>query len=259
MTADTTHPDTSTTPAIPPSSPPPAHPSHRGRLLRRVALVLVVLAIGAVSWWLLTTEQLAPWAQAAPALTASGTLEADEILVGAEVAGRILTLVTEGQSITAGDTVAQLDDSLVQVQMRQASTAQLQQLQIIADRYRLQSPITGVVTQVPMHVGEIIAPGQTAAAVANLDQLKLTAYVLEADLGQVQVGQVVTVTVDPFPGRPFRGVVTSTNQSAEFTPRNIQTPADRLNLVFGVQILVDNPDRALKPGMPADVTFPNSQ
>ncbi len=50
-------------------------------------------------------------------------------------------------------------------------------------------------------------------------------------------------------------MVTSTNPRAEFTPRNVQTQADRLNLVFGVKIRVDNPDMALKPGMPADVIF----
>ena len=45
--------------------------------------------------------------------------------------------------------------------------------------------------------------------------------------------------------------------SASETVQEIQTQADRLNLVFGVQVRVDNPDRALKPGMPADVAFPN--
>ena len=167
-------------------------------------------------------------------------------------------LVQEGQAIAAGDVIAKLDDSLIQLQIRQANTARQQQLQIIAERYQLRSPISGMVTQVPMHAGEVIAPGQTVAAVADLDQLKLTAYVLERDLGQVHVGQQVTITVDPFPERTFHGVVTSTNPKAEFTPRNIQTQADRLNLVFGVNVLVDNPDGALKPGMPADVAFPGS-
>jgi HlyD family secretion protein len=111
------------------------------------------------------------------------------------------------------------------------------------------------VTRVPAHVGEVASAGQTVAAVADLNALDLTAYVLERDLGQVRVGQEVAVTADPFPGRAFYGVVTSTNQRAEFTPRNIQTQRDRLNLVFGVKIRVDNPNGELKPGMPADATF----
>jgi HlyD family secretion protein len=49
--------------------------------------------------------------------------------------------------------------------------------------------------------------------------------------------------------------VTSINQQAEFTPRNIQTQSDRLNLVFGVQATIANLDHALKPGMPVDARF----
>ena len=63
------------------------------------------------------------------------------------------------------------------------------------------------------------------------------------------------VTADPFPSQTFHGMVTSINQRAEFTPRNIQTQRDRLNLVFGVKVQVDNPAYALKPGMPIDATF----
>jgi multidrug resistance efflux pump len=219
-------------------------------------LILAVLLLGVTAWWLSPLDWTLPWAQPAGPLTASGTLEADEVLIGSEIAGRIVALVQEGDAIAAGGQVAKLDDSLIQLQIRQASGPALQQLQMQAEKYQLRSPIGGIVTRVPMHVGEVVAPGQTVAAVADLAQLDLTAYVLERDLGQVRVGQQVTVTADPFPGRTFGGVVTSTNPRAEFTPRNVQTQADRLNLVFGVKIRVANPDRALKPGMPADVTFP---
>ena len=43
---------------------------------------------------------------------ASGTLEADEVLVGTEVNGRIVGLAREGEAIQAGEVVAQLDDSV---------------------------------------------------------------------------------------------------------------------------------------------------
>jgi HlyD family secretion protein len=196
-----------------------------------------------------------PWVQPVGSLTASGTLEADEILVGPEIAGRLVELAEEGQSVRAGDVLARLDDSLIQLQIRQAETAQRLQLLNMAERYLLRSPTDGVLTRVPVHLGEVVSPGQTVAAVADLSKLKLTAYVLERDLGQVQVGQQVAVTADPFPGRAFQGVVTSTNPRAEFTPRNVQTQRDRLNLVFGVKVRVENPAGALKPGMPADAVF----
>jgi multidrug resistance efflux pump len=243
--------------APPPASTPAPADRRRGHRPPKLALLLLaVMILGPIGWWIATTTPWTPpWMVPAGPLTASGTLEADEVLVGAEVNGRVVGLAQEGQSIQAGQVVAQLDDSLVRVQFRQADAATQQQLAIQADRYQLKSPISGVVTRVPVHTGEVAAAGQTVVAVADLNALEMTAYVLERDLGRVRVGQAVAVTADPFPGRTFYGVVTSTNQRAEFTPRNVQTQRDRLNLVFGVKIRVENPDGALKPGMPADATF----
>jgi len=226
---------------------------HRAR--RAALIILILLLLGALAWWFYTSSWTPPWTAVDGPLTASGSLEADEVLIGAEVAGRIVDLVQEGESVEADQVVAKLDDSLIQLQIHQADTLHLQQLQIIADRYQLHSPIAGTVTRVPMHPGEVTTPGQTVVAVADLTSLDLVVYVLEKDLGEVQVGQEVIVRVDPFPDREFHGVVTSTNPHAEFTPRNVQTQEDRLNLVFGVKVRVDNPDNTLKPGMPADATF----
>ncbi len=212
------------------------------------AFLLVAVAWGAFEVWRA--------AQPPGPLSASGTVEADEVEVGAEVAARIVSLpVDEGRSVQAGDVLARLDDQLPQLQFQQADPATQRQLQVQLDRYTVRAPIAGVVTSVPVEVGEIASPGETLASVADLGHLKLTLYVLERDLASVSVGQRVAVTADPFPGRTFQGVVTSINTKAEFTPRNVQTQRDRLNLVFGVKVRVDNPDGALKPGMPVDATF----
>ncbi len=218
---------------------------------RPVIAALSLLLLGATGCGVIA----APWAHPPSDLTASGTIEADEVIVTPDVSARIVEVVQEGQQVGQGDVVARLDDSLVQLQFRQGDVATRQQLEIQMERYQLRSPIAGIVSRAPMHVGEIAAPGQTIATVINLRRLKLTVYILERDLGRVQVGQQVDVTADPFGSRVFPGVVTSTNPRAEFTPRNVQTQRDRLNLVFGVQVRVDNPDGALKPGMPADATF----
>jgi multidrug resistance efflux pump len=243
-------------PVTRPSTPAPADRQGGHRFPRLALVLLALLILVPVGWWFAPLiPWTPPWLQAAGPLVASGTLEADEVLIGSEVSGRIVSLVREGQSIQAGQVTAQLDDSMVRLQFRQGDTTTQQQLAIQTEKYQLKSPISGVVTRVPLHTGEVVAPGQTVLAVADLSALDLTAYVLERDLGRVRVGQEVAVTADPFPGRAFYGVVTSTNQHAEFTPRNVQTQRDRLNLVFGVKIRVDNPQGELKPGMPADATF----
>jgi HlyD family secretion protein len=119
----------------------------------------------------------------------------------------------------------------------------------------LMAPETGVVQKQIAHRGEYVSPGAPVLTVADPTNLKLTLYVLEGDLGRVNLGQTVSVQADAFPNRIFGGVVTTIADHAEFTPRNVQTQRDRQNLVFAVSVRVPNPDGALKAGVPVDATF----
>jgi multidrug resistance efflux pump len=92
-------------------------------------------------------------------------------------------------------------------------------------------------------------------SIANLDEVTLVVYIPENRIGQVQLGQEVEVQVDSFPDRVFVGHVASIAGEAEFTPRNVQTQEERVNLVFAVKVRIPNPNHALKPGMPADATM----
>ena len=221
--------------------------------------LLVLAAVGA----LLTSVGCAsiPWIdRGATAITASGTLEAEETVIAPRVSGEIVALpLAAGSPVTKGDVLARIDDRAVQLQVRQSpDSAARETFQLQAEDYTLRSPLTGVVTRVPAHPGELALPGQVLIAVSDLSTLKLTLYVRLADLGHVAVGQRLAITADPYPGRTFEGVVTSINQQAEFTPRNVQTQSDRMNLVFGVQATVQNADGTLKPGMPIDAQFETS-
>ncbi|HJR51632.1 MAG TPA: efflux RND transporter periplasmic adaptor subunit, partial [Gemmatimonadales bacterium] len=70
--------------------------------------------------------------------------------------------------------------------------------------------------------------------------------------GRIKVGSPARITVDAYPARQFPGRITEIASEAEFTPRNVQTRKERVNLVFRIKIAVDNPEGILKPGMPAD-------
>ncbi|MBN1953879.1 MAG: efflux RND transporter periplasmic adaptor subunit [Anaerolineae bacterium] len=123
--------------------------------------------------------------------------------------------------------------------------AQITQLTLV-------SPGVGMIASRNAHVGETAAPGVTLLSIVNLDQVTLVIYIPENQIGQVQIGQPVQVTVDSFPDRVYTGQVTTIAGEAEFTPRNVQTQEERVNLVFAVQVTIPNPDHTLKPGMPAD-------
>jgi HlyD family secretion protein len=119
----------------------------------------------------------------------------------------------------------------------------------------LTAPMDGVVSTRSAQVGETATPGKPLLTIANLDEVTLALYVPENRIGQVQIGQQVEVVVDSFPGQTFLGRVQSIAGEAEFTPRNVQTKEERVNLVFAVDVVIPNPGRALKPGMPADATI----
>ncbi len=134
----------------------------------------------------------------------------------------------------------------------QQAQARLESAQVTLDKMTLTAPAGGWVLEVAGHAGELAAPGVPIITLADLDQVRLTVYVPENRLGRVQVGQTVEVRVDSFPDRTFTGRVVAIANEAEFTPRNVQTQEERVNMVFAVEVLIPNPDHALKPGMPAD-------
>jgi HlyD family secretion protein len=71
-------------------------------------------------------------------------------------------------------------------------------------------------------------------------------------VGLVTLGMPAAVTVDSHPGRRFAGRVTQIDTRGEYTPRNVQTRAQRADQVFGFKVTLD-PDPVLKPGMAADI------
>ncbi len=143
------------------------------------------------------------------------------------------------------------EEAVALAQVAQAGAA-VAGLQTRLDKLTLTSPIDGVVTSRAARQGEAALPGATLLTVADLDEVKLTIYVPEDELDRVYLGQQVEVRVDSFPDRPFWGTVSYISQEAEFTPKNVQTDKERVNMVFAVRVRLPNPEHLLKPGMPAD-------
>jgi HlyD family secretion protein len=139
-------------------------------------------------------------------------------------------------------------------QVGQAEAALSQARARLADT-RIEAPMDGVVLRRNLEPGATAAPGAAVLTLVDPGTLWLRAFIPETDLGRVQVGQPARITVDAFPGQPFEGRVTEIASEAEFTPRNVQTQKERVNLVFRVKIGVVSPDGRLKPGMPADAVI----
>jgi len=144
-----------------------------------------------------------------------------------------------GQVEAARAQVAQAEATLAQARARLADT-------------RIEAPMDGVVLRKNLEPGATAAPGAAVLTLVDPGSLWLRAYIPEVELGRVRVGQPARITVDAFPDQPFDGRVTEIASEAEFTPRNVQTEKERVNLVFRVKVGVSNSDGRLKPGMPAD-------
>lgn len=124
------------------------------------------------------------------------------------------------------------------------------------DQTRLVSTLDGVVLSHHVEAGEFVAAGTPVVTVADTVHLWVRAYLNEPDLGRVRLGQKVAVRTDTAPGRTHEGTVAFISSEAEFTPKTVQTPKERVRLVYRVKVDVLNPGGELKTGMPADVVVP---
>jgi membrane fusion protein YbhG len=119
----------------------------------------------------------------------------------------------------------------------------------------LVSPMNGVVLSKSIEPGEYVSAGTPIVTVGDLENVWLRAYVNETDLGRVKLGQSVRVTTDSYPGKSYQGQVSFISSQAEFTPKSVQTEKVRVKLVYRIKVDIQNSNRELKPGMPADAAI----
>lgn len=104
------------------------------------------------------------------------------------------------------------------------------------------SPINGVVDDKYMNKGEMSAPGVPLLNIIDISSVKISAGVPEMYITKVKNGQSVNVTIDVLPGVEFEGKI------------NYIAPAlSGASRTFEVEIIINNRDKILKPGMNANV------
>jgi multidrug resistance efflux pump len=119
----------------------------------------------------------------------------------------------------------------------------------------IKAPVDALVETLDLEPGDMVGAGKPVATLLRTGSLWVRAYLPEARLGFVQPGLKVAVRVDSFPGKSFAGMVRRIHRQGEFTPRNVQTQEERALQVFQTEVVLDDPDHVLRPGMSADVTI----
>jgi len=147
---------------------------------------------------------------------------------------------------------------VLQAQQRESGArleAAAQQVALLAlqlERTTIEAPVSGTLLSKAIEPGELATPGRVVAVLVDLSRLELKVYIPERDLGKVSLEDEARVRVDAFPQRYFDATVSRIDQQAQFTPRDIHLPEERVRMVFGVTLALENPGGVLKPGMPAD-------
>jgi RND family efflux transporter MFP subunit len=140
--------------------------------------------------------------------------------------------------------------------------AQIDQAQTAADTVKAQisktvinAPVSGTVASRNAEVGEVAPAGAPILVISQLEEVTLTVYVPELQLGRVKLGQSASISVDSYPGETFTGKISYISPQAQFTPKNIQIKEERTKTVYAVKIKLANPEQRLKAGMPADAVI----
>ena len=124
--------------------------------------------------------------------------------------------------------------------------AQIEAAQATLEMAKIKAPFTGTVTEVRVHVGDVVAPGTIAFRLDDLSEMLVDVDISEIDINAVRPGQQVTLTLDAVLGRTYHGVVEKVAKVGTTTPTGIN---------FTVTVRLTDADEMVKPGMTAAVTI----
>jgi HlyD family secretion protein len=129
----------------------------------------------------------------------------------------------------------------------------------VLEKYFVTSPIDGVITNLPVRMGETVVPGvQNSAAstimtVADMSLITAELKVDETDIVNVQIGQQAEVTIDAIPDQTFKGHVIEIGDTAILRSTGLaasqSTTSNQEAKDFKVVIAIDNPPDSFRPGL----------
>jgi HlyD family secretion protein len=167
----------------------------------------------------------------------------------AESANEALKLMEEGSRV---EDIAAADAQL------HAAEATLASARTSLEDTELHAPNDGVILSRVRETGAIVSPTDTVFVLSLTEPVWVRAYIAEADLGRIHPGMKVEVTSDTRPDPAYEGTIGFISPVAEFTPKSVETPELRTDLVYRLRVVIDRPGRDLRQGMPVTVRFPSS-
>jgi HlyD family secretion protein len=128
----------------------------------------------------------------------------------------------------------------------------------LTDAY-LYAPADAVVQTRVLEPGDMASPQLTVYTLALIDPMWARVFVEEPDIGRLREGARAYLTSDSYPGKRYAGWLGFISPVAEFTPKTVETPEVRTDLVYQARIYVCNPENELRLGMPVTAHIPFDQ
>jgi HlyD family secretion protein len=191
-------------------------------------------------------------AAAAAAESARATYERQRKMLEQEVTSPEAALAL----LLAGSRVEDIAQAKAELEARRAALALVRER--LADTI-LYAPDDGVVRDRLLEPGDMASPQTPVVTLALTDPVWVRAWLPEPALGKVAPGMTAEIHTDSYPGKRYPGWVGYISPSAEFTPKNVESPELRTRLVYQMRIFAINPDGELRLGMPVTVTIPLGQ
>jgi len=132
--------------------------------------------------------------------------------------------------------------------------AKIQNRKLDLDDRVIRSPINGVVDRVFVDKGEYITPGQRLALIHDPKKIWIEANIKETEIRKLKIGHTAEISIDAYPDKKFKGVVSSIGDSAtsEFALLPTPNPSGNFTKItqrLPVRIQIDQDGRQLRPGM----------
>jgi HlyD family secretion protein len=153
----------------------------------------------------------------------------------------------------AGFRKEDVDSARAQLAEREAAVQTL--LRQLADA-DLKAPSAGVVVSRVREAGAIVNAGETTFVLSLTTPVWVRTYVSETELGRIRPGAEVELRTDTMELKPFKGRIGFVSPTAEFTPKSVETRELRTALVYRLRVVAEDPEGALRQGMPITINVP---
>lgn len=206
----------------------------------------------------------------------SGTVEATQIVLSSRLNSNIKTInVKEGDLVKKDSILISLDCEDINVtydrvfddfdrakrllksgagskESFEKAKSLFNEVEVKKSWCEIKSPIDGVITNSFHEVGEYVTPGTKLLSVLDKKDYWVYFYISQNLINKFNAGDSMTLIL-PEANVTFQGKILKINETAEFTPKNVQTFDERARLVYGIKVEVENKDNRLKPGMSLDM------